>query len=133
MLKYWIIAFVITLAAAYYQRITGPTYPVKAKVATVNGEVVCKLPRSAETSGDVLIEINVPANTRGTLRYKRYNTHDNWTDYSLNAIDGKIKALLPAQPPAGKLVYEIELIQDGKQFELYPDPVVIRFKDPVPA
>lgn len=132
-MKYWIIALFVTLAAAYYQRITGPIYPIKAKVVLEDNEVKCKLLRSAETSGDVMMEIPVPSETSAVLRYKRYNTSDSWTEFSLQPIDGKIKPILPVQPAAGKLVYEIELIHNNNVIPLHTEAVVIRFKDPVPA
>lgn len=132
-MKYWIIALLVTLAAAYYQRITGPTYPVKARIHLNGDEISYKLPRSAETSGDVQIEIPVPSGTSGILKYKRYNTPDNWTEFSLQATGGMIKPILPVQPAAGKLVYEIELLHNNQTIPLHSEPVVIRFKNPVPA
>lgn len=131
--KYWIIALVITLTAAYYQRITGPTYPLKPKIAVPAGEISCKLPRSAETSGNKTIEIDVPEGSSGVLKYKRYKTSDEWSEYELVPQNGKLIVILPVQPAAGKLVYTIEVISGGQKYPLTENPVVIRFKDPVPG
>ena len=35
----WVIAFIITVTTAYYQRVTGPTYPVKEKM-TIDGSSI---------------------------------------------------------------------------------------------
>jgi hypothetical protein len=37
----WFLAFVITIAAAYYQRKTGPTYP--KRVNAVVNDSICEL------------------------------------------------------------------------------------------
>lgn len=132
-LKYWVIAFVLTIAAAYYQRITGPTYPVRGKVETSSGTVKYKLPRSADTKSDLVFGIPVKGETRGVLKYKRYNTNDEWTEFDLIPVNDTLKAVLPKQPAAGKIVYEINLVDGNNIIPLYSEPIVVRFKGEVPA
>ncbi len=132
-IKYWVIALVLTLSAAYYQRITGPTYPVRGKVEISSGTVKYILPRNAETKNDLVIEIPVKGETRGILRYKRYNTNDEWSEFDLMPVNDTLKAVLPKQPAAGKLVYEIKLVDGNNIIPLNDEPVVIRFKDEVPG
>jgi hypothetical protein len=40
---YWILALVITLGAAFYQRTTGPTYPKRSEVIINNKKYDIKL------------------------------------------------------------------------------------------
>jgi len=130
----WLIAFVLTVITAVYQRLTGPTYPVTGEVI-INSEVVkYKLDRTHGGEGDHPIEINVDDETIcGELLWKRYKTYDEFTSVELVRGDGKLTASLPHQPPAGKLVYHIILQQEEKVVVL-PEKgeVTIRFKGDVP-
>ena len=69
----WLIAFVLTVFTAVYQRITGPTYPVSGEV-NINDEVLeYRLDRAHGGEGDHPVEINVIDETVcGELYWKRY-------------------------------------------------------------
>lgn len=130
----WALAIVITLAAAYYQRATGPNHPDYEKV-TLNGkDYRLKLIRSATTDRDCIIHLKItdPA-TKGSIFYKRYPTHDDWTELQFIPDADGLRAQLPIQPTAGKLAYYIALNDgDGVQTLRQDDPVIIRFNDAVP-
>ncbi len=100
---FWIIAFAVTLASAYYQRITGPTYPLSGSV-NINGEIInYKLNRSHSTSEDcpVSIKTNNP-DVSGILMWKRFKTDDAWTPEVMHYRDGLLSAYLPKQPAVRK-------------------------------
>ncbi len=40
---WWVFSVIFTLAIAYYQRTTGPTYPVRGKITINNQEIKYKL------------------------------------------------------------------------------------------
>ena len=130
----WLIAFVLTVFTAVYQRLTGPTYPVSGE-AVVSTEVVSyKLDRSHGGEDDHPIEINVDDETIcGELIWKRYKTNDEWTSFEMKRKDKKLMAFLPHQPPAGKLVYHV-VLQKGNEAVTLPEDgeVIIRFKGDVP-
>jgi hypothetical protein len=133
-LIFWFLAVVITLGSAVYQRMTGPTYPLREKAVVAGTEVKFKLPRSAETVRDAEVRIPAPAPLQGYLDYKRFKTEDAWTRVALAREGGDLVGLLPKQPAAGKLLYTISLSGEyGTTPVASEDPVVIRFKDPVPA
>jgi hypothetical protein len=131
----WLIAFVLTVITAVYQRLTGPTYPVTGEVI-INSEVVkYKLDRTHGGDGDHLVEIMVDDETIcGELLWKRYKTDDQWTSIEMIRQDKKLAASLPHQPPAGKLVYHI-ILQKEEEVYILPQKgeVVIRFKGDVPV
>lgn len=130
----WLIAFVLTVFTAVYQRLTGPTYPVSGE-AVINSKVVeYKLDRTHGGEGDHPIEINVDDETIcGELVWKRYKTNDEWTSVEMLRQDEKLIASLPHQPPAGKLVYHVILQKDEEAVTLPANgEVVIRFKGDVP-
>lgn len=130
----WIIAIVLTVLTAAYQRMTGPTYPVSGKVKIENSVLKYSLDRSHGGEDDHLIKIKTDdEDVKGIIWWKRFKTTDEWTKDSLVYQSGFLTALLPHQPPAGKLIYKIFLSKYDKVFPLNDGhPVVIRFKGDVP-
>ena len=130
----WIIAFVLTVFTAAYQRITGPTYPVTGKVYLGDDLIEYRLDRTHGGEGDHEIQIDVnDSKICGELYWKRYKTNDEWTAVEMKSKHGKLVASLPHQPPAGKLVYKIILQKDITVITLPEEGgVVIRFKGDVP-
>lgn len=131
---FWILAFVITAVTAYYQRVTGPTYPLSGKAALNGAEIKYKLERSHVTSSDAPVTVAVPGSSfSGILEWKRYKTSDSWTNIPMQYKNGNLAASLPHQPAAGKLEYRV-LLENNNQTALLPKDqnVVIRFKGDVP-
>lgn len=124
---FWVLAVLITLLAAIYQRKTGPTHP-KSVEYTYNNEVVkYKLPRSNQ-QGDCEIEFPMASDELNAIvKYKRYPSNEEFTINSLVKTDSTFKATLPMQPPAGKLNYEIEVFNANGDSIGQSGPVVIRF------
>ncbi len=131
----WILAFVVTLASAVYQRRTGPTYPLRGKVALGNETIAFRLPRSADTGKDCEIALLVPnPAVSGEVSYRRFKTDDPWTGVPMARQGDRLAAGVPAQPAAGKLAYRVVLTGEGRNVVLpESDPAVIRFKGQVPA
>lgn len=131
----WLIAFVLTVFTAVYQRLTGPTYPISGK-ATISGEVIeYKLDRTHGGEGNHLIELNIKdKDISGQLVWKRYKTNDKWTSVYMQRENGTLIAFLPHQPPAGKLIYHV-ILQNNEESIVIPEKgeVIIRFKGDVPV
>ena len=130
----WILAVLITLTAAVYQRMTGPTYAFRGKAQVGTSEVSSRLPRSSNNDKDCEVALKVPdAAVTGYLEYKRFKTDDPFTRVEMARDGEKLAAFLPKQPMAGKLVYKVVLAGGGTETSLTgEDPIVIRFKAPVP-
>ncbi|PKP53014.1 MAG: hypothetical protein CVT92_06040 [Bacteroidetes bacterium HGW-Bacteroidetes-1] len=128
----WILSVLLMASLAIYQRTTGPTYPVSGKIALGGTFIKYKLFRSYDTGSDALIEISVPEGVKAVYKYKRFKSHDEWTNIELVPDNGKIIANIPHQPAAGKVEYQIALIDGVKAYPLTEEPVVIRFKGSVP-
>jgi len=129
---FWILAVVITLASAYYQRTTGPTYPKKINIELSGDILEFKLPRSNVSEENCLIEIPVNnQNIQGEIYYKRFPTNEKFNIVKLNIEDSKLVGYLPKQDPAGKLEYFIRLSDENNMAST--EHVVIRFKGSVPA
>lgn len=132
---FWIIAVLITFSSALYQRLTGPTYPIKGKTMIDDSEIAYELERSHETIKDYEITIEVDnQEIKGNLIYKRHKTDDPWTKVPFIRKVDSLVASLPKQPAAGKMEYKVILASQEKEISLSgEDPVIIRFKRPVPS
>lgn len=130
----WIIAILLTVATAVYQRVTGPTYPIKGEVKLGEKLINYKLDRAhaGNTNNEVKIKTK-DQNISGLLAWKRFKTNDTWHQQEMKFKDGYLIGTLPKQPPAGKLIYEITLNNDKNQITIPEEPVVIRFRGDVPV
>jgi hypothetical protein len=148
----WSLAFIITIAAAIYQRHTGPTYPKEVKV-TVNDQLCkLKLVRSLALDSRPEVKLHITDTTvRARLFFKRFRSDEEYESadfnyrstpvhsFVMNKIfkiteDKGYFATVPQQPPAGKIQYYVELTDfKGTQTLFKDSPVVIRFKGGVPA
>jgi len=138
----WIIAVVLGLSAMLYQRVTGPTYPLRGQAEFEQQTVDYRLPRTATTGQDTQVSLpDVGYRYEGKLYFKRYKTEDPLTEVALRLEGDKLVAELPSQPPAGKLEYYMLFtgplsLQDWRPAEVRvpaEENVVIRYKGAVPA
>jgi hypothetical protein len=148
----WLLAFIITIGAAYYQRKTGPTYPKRVN-AEINGtSYELKLIRSLGLDERPEVKLNIKdTSVKSVLWYKRFNSPDEYQSvpfsykvYPVNSFvmnrifkvteEKGFFAEVPQQPAAGKLQYFIVITDSkGTQTLMKETPVVIRFKGAVPA
>ena len=129
----WVSSFILMVSAAYYQRTTGPSYPVRGKTTIDNTEIKYKLIRTweGETDARVSIEVEDPSIT-GSYIYKRYKSHDDWTQADMIRESGELVAYLPGQQAAGKVEYKLLLKKGTTQVRLEEENIVLRYKGAVP-
>lgn len=129
----WLLAIIITLSSAVYQRLTGPTYPFRGKTVFLGQEIKYRLPRSAEATGNCQVIVNLPdglaGQVQGFLQFKRHKSDTPWNILAMKQEDTKLVGFLPKQPPAGKLEYLVHLVSGSQEISLTGEkPVIIRFK-----
>ena len=131
----WIVALVLTLASAIYQRKTGPNYPVSGKILVPGQEIKYTFDRSWPGKTDQPVRMSVADhNITGHILFHRYNSGDRWTAMLLEREGDALVGFLPHQPPAGKLEYRIVLLDGGESFLLpVHNNVITRFRGDVPA
>ncbi len=131
---FWLIAIVITTLSFVYQRTTGPTYPVRGNVELNKHDISYRLIRSYDGGDDAPVIIEVPCEEiKGSFRYKRYPSYDEWIVASLIRHGDTLIAYIPHQPAAGKVKYLITLYDSDSSVELTEEPVIIRFRGQVPG
>ncbi|MBT8382015.1 MAG: hypothetical protein KJO59_06630, partial [Ignavibacteria bacterium] len=129
----WIIAFILTLAIAVYQRVTGPTHPVEESATVEETEVNAKFDRSHSGDGDQPVIVKLSSNILyGELYWKRFKTNDDWNIVKMNKEENTLTTFLPHQPPAGKLEYFVKIYGENSEVFLPAKSIVTRFKGSVP-
>lgn len=129
------LAVVITMTAAIYQRMTGPSYPKTFRVTINSQEIKGELPRSGNTGVNASIELrNVPVGFSATLFYKRFPSNDEYTPEPFERTGSNLVAYLPSELPAGKLAYYLQIGQGFNIVNIFMEqPVIIRYKGEVPG
>jgi hypothetical protein len=128
----WVLAVTITIAAVVYQRLIGPTRPLRG-AAEVAGEAyryrfershagptgyTVEIPTSRPTLSE-MVSGKHPAAAgraldpalRGILMQRRYNTNDAWTFTAMRREGEKLVGELSVQPPGGKVAYRVHLFR----------------------
>jgi hypothetical protein len=133
----WLLALVVTLGLAVFQRLTGPTYPLRGAIDVGSlGPISYRLLRSHGGADDMPIRIDVgDADLRGSVYWRRYPTEDEWQMLEMAREETTWVAAIPHQPPAGKVEYRLVLeTPSGEQVSIPgEEAVVARFKGSVPA
>jgi hypothetical protein len=127
-------AVIVTLAFALFQRMTGPTYPVRLNEELGGVQIKSRLLRTHSITGDLPVKIETDApGVSGKVVWRRYPTDDPWQEIALAPVEGMLEATLPRQGMAGKLEYWVEL-SHGDQTLRRPESeaAVARFKGDVP-
>ena len=131
----WVLAIVITLLAAYYQKTTGPTYPKKEKISINGVDYKLKLTRSSslDTIANVFIDI-ADKSISAQLHYRRYPGNGEWITTDFREFNDGYIAFLPNLGPAGKWEYFIKVYNGDEVISIAENKTVkIRYKGAVPA
>jgi hypothetical protein len=130
----WLLAIVLTLLSAVFQRMTGPTYPARGSVTLGGQPVTYKLARTHGGPGDQPVQMTVPDQAiAGTVTWRRFPTSDPWQTLPLRRNGNTLEAALPHQPVAGKLEYQVSLTRGAETAVMPARPAVTRFRNDVPA
>jgi hypothetical protein len=130
----WIATIVITLSSVFYQLRTSPAYPANGEI-TIDGTVISySFPRTYDAGQNAPVIIPTHGlDFNAELQYRRYRSNDDWTTVPMERNEGVLRAYIPQQPPAGKVMYIVTLIaKDGHRKPLTAGPVIIRFKGYIP-
>jgi len=130
----WALAVVITLGTLVWQRMTGPTYPARGTVKLGGQAINMKLERSNTTASDQRVRVQVAdPEVTGEVVWRRYPSSEPWQVLELKREGGELRAMLPSQPAAGKLEYQVR-VRRGAEQAVFPErPAITRFRGDPPA
>jgi hypothetical protein len=130
----WLAAFLLMAGAAVWQRLTGPTHPRRGHTEVAGRDVRWRLLRSSTSGEPFLVTLKAPEGVTGAVRYRRFPTDEPFREVAMSREGGALVALLPTQPPAGKLEYSGTLATPAGPVQVPEgEPLVMRFKGDVPA
>jgi hypothetical protein len=135
----WIIAVVLTLTSAVWQRMSGPTYPMKGSVSLAGQEIAIRLARSNSITDRQPVTVTVAdPGVTGTVEWRRFPTSDPWATLQMTRQGDKLETAIPPAPEplmpmAGKLEYRVTLAKGGERVSFPDKAAVTRFKGDVPA
>jgi hypothetical protein len=130
----WFLAVILTIGTLVYQRMTGPTYPLRGGVTLGGREIRVKLIRSHGGAGDQPVAV-VSADTgvTGSVQWRRYPSDQPWDTVRLERHGDTLVTALPHQPRAGKLAYQLRLSRGGERVVFPAEPAITRFKGDISA
>lgn len=131
----WVLAVVVAVGSAAYQRLTGPTVSLRGQITLDGVSHRYRLPRSGVSTTDRAVRVPRPAAVLdGAVEYRRLRSDDAWQRVAMAPDGDRLVGHLPRQPAAGKLEYAVILqTTDGERRLPEGREVVMRFKNPVPA
>ena len=133
----WALAILITLTSAVWQRMSGPTYPVRGTVNLGGESIRLRLERTHSISARQPVVVKAAdSGVTGEVSWRRYPTQDPWRTEPLDRRGDELRAELPPEPsplmpPAGKLEYQVRLERGGDEAVFPAVPAVTRFKGDV--
>jgi hypothetical protein len=133
MIMLWVVAAVVTVGSAVWQRMTGPTYPVRVDAVVGGAEVQGKLPRSATIDAPVAIALDAGDGLTGEVRWRRWPSDDPWQMVPLVREGDQLVGELPGHSAkAAKIDYEV-LVRHDAAGATETFSTRLRFKGAVPA
>ncbi len=132
----WAAAFVVAAALGFFQRTTGPTYPMRGRAVVGSEELSYRLPRTHGGAGGLVVTVRaLDAGSSAVIRWRRYPTAEPYRQVPmLRPSEGVLAGEIPHQPPAGKVEYWIDFEVGGSSARLPAgQTVVARFRGDVPA
>lgn len=132
---FWTLAALLTIGSAIYQRLTGPTYPLRGDVLVGETVLHYTMERSYSSSMDAPVFVEVPdSGFSGVVRWKYRGTDGPWNEIPMVFVGGTVRAEIPTQVPLTKLDYSVEIRRDSTAKGTIPGEgsIPIRFKGDVP-
>jgi hypothetical protein len=129
----WLVALAITLLAARYQRVTGPTYPIHGTATLAAKTFQYRLERTHAGAGDHRVRIDTAINGVEGVLESRPLAGGEWASQPMTSVAGSVEGTIAHQPMATKMAYRVQLRILDQQITLPPQaPAVIRFRGDVP-
>lgn len=123
------------LLIVFYQRTTGPSYPVKG-IETFNSTTISyRFQRSSISNKPLAVKIAAEGPIdEAVLLWRIYKSGEQWSE-SVMKKSGKIySSEIKGMPPAGKVEYAVKVIVNGEKHLLNNGKAAVaRFRGDVPA
>ncbi len=130
----WVLTILCTACLLVYQRVTGPTYPIRVHSQIGGAEVSGKLIRTHFTNGPASVEITAPQAKGSILIWRLYPTQNAWSETEMVRRGDVFSATLPQLPQAGKVEYYVKVTgPSGTGVTPAEGSAILRYKGETPA
>jgi hypothetical protein len=128
----WAIALLVTLGSAVWQRLSGPTYPVRVEAVIAGQRIEGRLLRSQTIAAAVPVSLHAGDGLTGEVRWRRWPSEHPWQSVALQRAEDRLVGELPAQTVKAARIEYVVMISDG-QGRSVDLSTRLRFKGPVPG
>ena len=138
----WIVATLLTLVMAAWQRVSGPTFPIYGRADVGAAHVAYELERTHAGPGDHVVLVPEAEGLAGTLEWREHVERaadaGPWSAVPLAPVPGartpSLGAAIPHHGPGRKVDYRVTLRAGGATATLPPaGQATLRFRSDVPA
>ncbi len=127
-ISYLFISLIFALIVAVFQRITGPTYPVKGTINVDGRDVKYKLPRSCTIKKNECVVYIYGNVADAYILWKRLGVDEEFKRIGFNHKNGKSIAIIPDDfAPASKIEYDFFVGERKVNLK----KIILRFKGEV--
>ena len=128
----WTASVLLTLGLAVYQESTGPTKPVRGTASVGGTSFDYKLLRTHGGEGGLPVVLRIEDSAvEGEVVWRRFPTQEPWQVLPFVRKGFFLEAVIPHQPPAGKVEYDVRVRKDGAESSFPSRTAVARFKGAV--
>jgi hypothetical protein len=129
----WIIAVLLTLASAVWQRRTGPTHPISGRTEVAGRTVAWTFERTHKGAGGQEVRVTAPPDVAATLEWRAFGGAE-WTPAPMERRGGDLVASLPWLPPGKVVRYRVDAEAGGESVAIPEhETVALRYTGAVPA
>jgi len=130
----WILALLITCSAAYYQRVSSPTYPSVVIIPIEMQKYPVPFLHSHTGKSDCPIILQIgDISVKGELYYRKYPSQSEMTKLEMKREGDKLVAAMPNQSPGVKVEYRVDLFKNGVQLNYtISKPTILLFEGEIP-
>ncbi len=130
----WVLATILTVLLLLYQRLTGPTNPLRGHESFAGRTIHYRFLRSFTAQQNLPVAIHVTGEPLSALLFfRRYQTSDSWSTLPMLPAADELRAEIPGQPIAGKIEFNVKVSAGGSAYFLnHGRSLVARFRGVVP-
>jgi hypothetical protein len=130
----WVVAVVVVLAVAAWQRMSDTTRPTRSKIVVSGQTMTYRLLRVGPSGEPIRVTITAPEDVSGNLRWRPYPGDGPFESFTMLRDGDQVVGFLPAQSPGTQLEYSLVLAGPSGLTRIPEEgSVVLHVRGSVPA
>lgn len=130
----WVVAAVVVLAVAAWQRMSDTTRPTRGEVVVSGQTMTYRLLRVGPSGEPIRVTIAAPEDVSGNLRWRPYPGEGAFESFTMLRDGDHVVGFLPAQSPGTQIEYSLVLAGPSGLTRIPGESsVVLHVRGPVPG